>query len=405
MERKVRVLRIINRFNLGGPTYNAAYLTKYLSDDYETLLVGGVKDVDEDSSEFMLEKLDLKPILIEEMKRPINFKEDRKAYKKLVKIINEFKPDIVHTHASKAGLLGRLAAFKCNVPVVVHTFHGHVFHSYFGRVKTSLFKSIERYLASKSSKIIAISAEQKRELSEDHKIAPKSKFEIIPLGFDLSRFQENMDSKRIDFRTKYNLKENEIAVGIIGRLAPIKNHHFFLDVAKNILEKEHTSHVKFFIIGDGETMVELQSYCKELNLAFDFPSSNNFKSNIIFTSWIKDIDIALAGLDIVTLTSKNEGTPVSLIEAQAANKPIVTTNVGGIKDIIIENKTAYLCPQENISDFVTKLSKLIDQNEIRENMSVKGWDNVKSKFHYTRLVLDIENLYSTLLNKNLNINK
>lgn len=405
MERKVRVLRIINRFNLGGPTYNAAYLSKYLSDEYETLLVGGVKDVDEDSSEFMLEKLDLKPILIEEMKRPINFKEDRKAYKKLVKLINEFKPDIVHTHASKAGLLGRLAAFKCNVPVVVHTFHGHVFHSYFGRVKTSLFKSIERYLASKSSKIIAISAEQKRELSEDHKIAPKSKFEIIPLGFDLSRFQENMDSKRIDFRTKYNLKENEIAVGIIGRLAPIKNHHFFLDVAKNILEKEHTSHVKFFIIGDGETMVELQSYCKELNLAFDFPSSNNFKSNIIFTSWIKDIDIALAGLDIVTLTSKNEGTPVSLIEAQAANKPIVTTNVGGIKDIIIENKTAYLCPQENISDFVTKLSKLIDQNEIRENMSVKGWDNVKSKFHYTRLVLDIENLYSTLLNKNLNINK
>lgn len=400
MERKIKVLRIINRFNLGGPTYNAAYLTKYLpSEKYETLLVGGVKDIDEDSSEFMLEKLGLKPILIEEMKRPINFSEDRRAYKKLVEIIKDFKPDIIHTHASKAGLLGRLAAFKCNVPVVLHTFHGHVFHSYFGKIKTYVFKTLERYLAKKSSKIIAISPEQKRELSKDHRIAKESKFEIVPLGFDLRRFQENMDEKRKIFRSKYQLKEKDIAVGIIGRLAPIKNHYFFIDVINQILKQNIEA--KFFIIGDGETMGELQEYCKNLNIPFNLPKSEVFDSNLIFTSWIKEVDIALAGLDIIALTSKNEGTPVSLIEAQAANKPIVTTNVGGIKDIVIENETAYLCEQEDLNAFTEQLELLITDNKVRKNMSEKGWENVKKKFHYTRLVNDIDKLYSTLLKENL----
>ncbi|MFP5471266.1 MAG: glycosyltransferase, partial [Bacteroidia bacterium] len=160
---KIRVLRIINRFNIGGPTYNAAYLTKYLPEEYETLLLGGVKDEGEDSSEYILENLGIKPMLIEEMKRPINLKDDYLAYKKVRQIIKEFKPHIVHTHASKAGLVGRLAAIHSNVPIIVHTFHGHVFHSYFGRLKTFVFKSIERYLAKKSTKIIAISKEQKHE--------------------------------------------------------------------------------------------------------------------------------------------------------------------------------------------------------------------------------------------------
>ncbi|MGZ4034279.1 MAG: glycosyltransferase, partial [Bacteroidia bacterium] len=142
-----KVLRIINRFNLGGPTYNVAYLTKYISSDYETLLVGGAKDDTEESSGFILENLGLKPVIVEEMLREINIKNDYAAYKKIKKIIREFKPDIVHTHASKAGTLGRLAASSCGVPIIVHTFHGHVFHSYFGKLKTTFYKNIERYLA------------------------------------------------------------------------------------------------------------------------------------------------------------------------------------------------------------------------------------------------------------------
>ena len=223
-----KVLRIINRFNIGGPTYNAAYLTKYLPEEYETLLIGGDKEESEDSSQHILGELGINPVIIPEMRRAIRFGNDYSAYKKIKQIIEEFKPDIVHTHASKAGTLGRMAAFSCKVPAVVHTFHGHVFHSYFNKTKTKIFKRIERKLAQKSSAIVAISNTQKQELGLVHKIADLNKIEVIPLGFDLNRFQENLSKKRAVFRTKYQIEDDEIAIGIIGRLVPIKNHDFFL---------------------------------------------------------------------------------------------------------------------------------------------------------------------------------
>jgi len=212
---KPRVLRIINRFNLGGPTYNVGYLSKYMEDEFETLLVGGMKDKSEGSSEFIIEKLGLRPIIIPEMKREIDFKLDRIPYKKIKKIIEEFKPDIVHTHASKAGAIGRLAASKMKVPIILHTFHGHVFHSYFGKAKTTLYKQVEKYLAKKSTKLIAISDIQKQEISGIHKIAQSNKFKVIPLGFDLQRFHDNHSVKRSNFRRKYKVEDNEVAIGIL----------------------------------------------------------------------------------------------------------------------------------------------------------------------------------------------
>ena len=219
-----KVLRIINRFNLGGPTYNAAYLTKYLAPEFETLLIGGMKDESEGSSEFILKDLGVDYQVIPEMKRSINPFDDLAAYSRIKKIIQEFKPDIVHTHAAKAGALGRQAAYSCNVPVIVHTYHGHVFHSYFGNFKTAVYKTIERNLAKRSSAIIAISDKQKQELAVEHQIAPAEKIHVIPLGFDLNRFHEGLDEKRKEFRAKYHLQDNEIAIGIIGRLTPVKNH-------------------------------------------------------------------------------------------------------------------------------------------------------------------------------------
>lgn len=159
-----RILRIINRFNLGGPSYNVANLAKYLAPEYETLVIGGDKEPGEDSSLFIFKELGIEPVVLPEMTRAVNFGGDVRAYKKIKSIIKEFKPDIVHTHAAKAGALGRLAAYKCGVPVIVHTFHGHVFHSYFGAAKTSFFKEVERYLAKRTSAIIAISEKQKEEL-------------------------------------------------------------------------------------------------------------------------------------------------------------------------------------------------------------------------------------------------
>lgn len=391
-----KVLRIINRFNLGGPTYNVAYLSKYMSDEFETLLVGGAKDSTEESSNFIVENLGLKPVIVEEMLREIDIKNDFTAFRKLKKIIREFKPDIVHTHASKAGTLGRLAAASCGVPIIVHTFHGHVFHSYFGKFKTTFYKNIERYLAKKSTAIIAISEIQKKELFEIHKICSAEKVKVIPLGFDLSKFHENMEVKRESFRTKYNLAEDEIAISIIGRLVPVKNHALFLEALK-IVSTKTSKKIRAFIVGDGEDRQKIEAKATELNLKFIDGTQTNEKALLTFTSWIKEIDVVLAGSDIIALTSYNEGTPVSLIEAQAANKPIVSTNVGGIENVVIENQTALLCENNQLIQFSEALFRLIEDENLRNSMSEKGWNHVKDTFHYTRLVKDMENLYKELL--------
>ncbi len=393
-----KILRIINRFNLGGPTYNAAYLTRYLSNDFETILVGGVKDEAEGSSEYIVRNLGIEPVIIPEMRRSLNPANDLITYRKITKIIKKFKPDIVHTHASKAGTVGRLAAIRNKVPVIVHTFHGHVFHSYFGSSKTSFFINIEQGLANQCSKIIAISDKQKEELSEVYKIAAPDKFEVIPLGFDLQRFQEDQEKRRSNFRREFNLNNDEIAIGIIGRLAPVKNHELFVRAIHRVQEKTNKK-IRAFIIGDGELMDDLVSLCKNLNLTCRHPNNGYVsKATVTFTSWIKDIETSYPGLDIIAMTSLNEGTPVSLIEAQAANKAIISTNVGGIENIVIPGKTASLTKNNDLDDFSDKLLELINNEPLRDVYALNGWGHVREKFHYTRLTSDMENLYYRLLN-------
>ena len=326
-----KVLRIINRFNIGGITYNVSYLSKYLAPEYETLLVGGPEEEGEDSSLYIPEGLGLHPKVLNQFQREINIKADYKAYKEIKKIIKEFKPDIVHTHASKAGAIGRLAAIHCKVPIIIHTFHGHVFHSYFGKLKTAVYKTIERYLAKHSTAIIAISNKQKTELSELFKIAPKEKIHVVPLGFDLNRFTLNKEKNRSEFREKYKLQGNQIAIGIIGRLAPIKNHDLFVESIA-FIKKQGVRNIKAFIIGDGDSRQAIYDSCAKNEVTYS--NNANDEVDIIFTSWITNIEWALHGLDIVTLTSLNEGTPVSIIEAQAAGKYVVSTNVGGIEDVL-----------------------------------------------------------------------
>ena len=391
-----KVLRIINRFNLGGPTYNAAYLSKYLAPEFETMLVGGAKDESEGASEYMAHNLGLEPIIIPEMRRSLNPIRDQKAYKKIKKIIIDFKPDIVHTHASKAGALGRMAAFNLKVPVILHTFHGHVFDAYFSKASSIFYKNIERNLAKKSTRIIAISEIQKYDLSHKYKICSDDKIEVIPLGFDLQKFQDNIAEKRKLFRNQYKIEDSEIAITIIGRLVPIKNHELFLNAIK-IISAGIKKKIRVFIVGDGESRQFIQSKAKELELSFTDKLENSNANLITFTSWIKDIDRVVAGVDIVALTSLNEGTPVSLIEAQAGNKPIVTTNVGGIENVIIPGKTALLSGNNDLKGFSENLFELVENDELRTNLSKEGWAHVKEKYHYTRLVEDTRNLYHRLL--------
>ena len=387
-----KILRIINRFNLGGPTYNAAYLTKYLEPDYETLLIGGQHDESEKSSMHILDNLGLKPIIIPEMQRSLNPYKDQIAFKKIQNIIKEFKPDIVHTHAAKAGALGRRAAYKMGVKQIYHTFHGHVFHSYFGNFKTRIFKEIEKNLAKKSTKIIAISEIQKSELSKIHKICPENKIEVIPLGFDLERFNTDKDSKRKEFRKKWNLKENEIAIGIIGRLVPIKNHKFFIDAVQEVLKKSKVP-IRAFIVGDGEEKQNIINYIKNKNLDF---SLNYNPATFQLTSWIKEIDRVNSGMDIICLTSLNEGTPVSLIEAQASGKPIVSTKTGGIENIVLENKTTLLSEKNDLHNFSKNLLSLVNDSNKRKLFSKFGLEKSKD-FHYDQLVNNIKNLYENKL--------
>jgi len=388
-----KVLRIINRFNLGGITYNVSYLSKYLPNEYETLLIGGPEEEGEESSLFIPESLGLKPIIINELKRSINPLSDYFAYKKIKKIIKEFKPDIVHTHASKAGAIGRLAAWSCNVPVIVHTFHGHVFKGYFSSFKTNLFKTIERFLSNKSSAIIAISEIQKKELTQEYKVCDANKTHVIKLGFNLNRFIENKLEKRIDFRKKYLLDDAELAIGIIGRLAPIKNHHLFIDAIEHVAKNSNTK-IKAFIIGDGETKAELISYIKNKKITHSTTPDKN--ALFIFTSWIKEADVALAGLDLVCLTSKNEGTPVSLIEAQAAGKYIITTNVGGIQDILNPNCGLLSEPEDSDGYKKNLLYAITHFEEITKNANSASKDVIE-EFSYTRLCKQMDELYKTLL--------
>ncbi|HNW98248.1 MAG TPA: glycosyltransferase [Bacteroidales bacterium] len=391
-----KVLRIINRFNLGGPTYNAALLSKHLAPEFETLLYSGAIDETEGDAKFIVRNLGIEPLTIPEMRRSLNPALDYQAYKKIKKIISEFKPDIVHTHASKAGALGRLAAYNLGVPVIIHTFHGHVFDNYFSRLTSKFYINIERYLAKKSTKIIALSEIQKNDLVNKFKICPAEKIEIISLGFDLDKFQENIELKRKKFRNDFQIADDEIAIAIIGRLVPIKNHELFLQSIKDISEKTKKK-IRVFIVGDGESKMDILKKTKELNLSFTENKSESKNNLITFTSWIKEIDTVIAGIDIVALTSLNEGTPVSLIEAQAGNKPIVSTNVGGIENVVIPNETALLSPNNNQKAFAENILKVIGSDNLRQKLSQKGWQNVKEKFHFSRLISDTKKLYYQLL--------
>ena len=386
----IKVLRIINRFNLGGPTFNAALLTRYLDDDFETLLIGGVPDEGETDSLHILEKYDVKPIIIPELIRNPNPVSDRKAYRKIKAIIEEFKPDIVHTHASKAGVLGRKAAISCGVKTIVHTYHGHVFHSYFGKFKTHLIKSLERNLAKKSSGIVAISNLQKEELVKKHRICAADKVKVVPLGFDLSSFLQDNPAKRDQVRNDYKIEAGDVAIAIVGRLAPIKNHSFFLKVIEQLLEKG-VLNIKVFIVGDGSERELIEKMSNSLN--------KKYGQKITLTSWIFDIATFNKGMDIICLTSDNEGTPVSLIEAQASGLPVISTDVGGVRDIVLDGESGFITKLGDIETYVEKLRLLVENEKLRVKFAAKGRDFVTSRFNYERLAKDISAYYRELLKK------
>ena len=237
------------------------------------------------------------------------------------------------------------------------------------------------------------------------------KVSVIPLGFDLSRFQTDQVAKRALFRKVYGVADDEIAIGIVGRLVPIKNHDLFLDVLARVSRKTGRK-LRAFIVGDGEERERLQGRVSELGMSqvmgpyfngHGFGHGVNGKpmverALITFTSWIKEVDIVNAGVDIVMLTSLNEGTPVSLIEAQAANRPIITTRVGGIENVVLPGTTAFLSDSGDTQSLEDQLMRLVENDALRRTMGQGGWAHVSERYHYTRLVNDMDRLYRSLLN-------
>lgn len=337
------------------------------------------------------------PYVIPELRRELNPLDDLTAFLKICRLIAREKPDIIHTHTAKAGTLGRLAGISYNLMAaskvkLIHTFHGHVFEGYFGRLKTRIFIFIERFLAYFSSKVITVSSAVKEELIALG-ISGSDKIKVVPLGLELGKFLE------LPFEEKAGRCLN---IGIVGRLVPIKNHRLFLEGAAKVIRDNPGLELRFKVIGDGELRAELEEFTRKLNLS----------SKVEFRGWQKDLSVVYADLDIVCLTSINEGTPVSLIEAMASGKAIAATDAGGVKDLLGESlngfdglvglsacKRGVMARSGDADSFAGALSFLIGNEGVREKMAASGREFVREKFAKERLIKDIESLYEQAMSR------
>ncbi|PKN62556.1 MAG: hypothetical protein CVU57_23735 [Deltaproteobacteria bacterium HGW-Deltaproteobacteria-15] len=331
---KIRILRIIARLNIGGPAIQAVTLTSKLSEGFETRLVCGHVGPGEGDMSYLALSEGIEPEILPSLGREISPLDDFRTYRGLQKLIRDFQPDIIHTHTAKAGGLGRIAGISLKALAglqkrarLIHTFHGHVFDGYFGPRKAFLFVQVERFLAKLTDRIVVISPLQFEDICHKYRIAAPQKVRIIPLGFNLTSFCD-CRSFRNEARKKCARCESEdtFVVGIVGRLTGIKNHRMFLDAARVLKERDNGFSFKFLVVGDGELRQQLVDYARKLEI-----------SEIVeFAGWHKDMRNVYAAMDAVALTSINEGTPVSLIEAMAAGIPVVASAVGGVPDLVGE---------------------------------------------------------------------
>ena len=388
--KKIKIVRIITRLNIGGPAIHTILLTEGIDKNtFETQLVAGKPDLSEGDMSELAARSGVRVEYIQELGREISFK-DLPAFLKILKLLIKIKPDILHTHTAKAGTLGRIAGLLAGVPVKIHTFHGHVFDGYFNPVKTKLFILIEKLLGIFTDKVIVVSESIRNEIVGKLKIVPDSKCAVIKLGFNLEKFLNNNGLKGA-LRKEFNISPDTLLVGIIGRLVPIKNHKMFLSVARKVIDSNPGIKLKFLIIGDGELRKYLEGEAARMGMTDD----------VIFTGWIRDIAKVYADLDIVALTSLNEGTPVSLIEAMVSARPVISTSVGGVADIIIDGKNGLLVNSNDTDSFANKVSYLIKNENKRRELGLAGREFAGNTFHRDRLIKETESLYHDCLNRRL----
>jgi glycosyltransferase involved in cell wall biosynthesis len=381
--RPIRIMRIIARLNVGGPAIHVTLLTEKLSaPGYESTLVCGTIDPNEGDMAYYAEAHGVKPVMIPELGRSLHPIRDLKTVWKLYQLMRQIKPDVVHTHTSKAGFVGRVAAWAAGTPVIIHTFHGHVFYGYFSQLKTSLFVFLERLAAGMSDTIITLTEGLRRELSEQFRIARKGRITVLPLGLDLEGFA-GTPHKTGAFRAAWNIPDGVPLVGIVGRLVSVKNHPLFLEAAAQV--KNQLPAARFAIIGDGEDRAKIEAQVDALGL----------RESVTFTGWQRDLAPIYSDLDVLVISSTSEGTPVSVIEALSACCPVVATEVGGLPDLLDHGQLGRLVPSGDADALANAITDtLLNPPDVSEAQRL-----MLDRYGIDRLVSDLDSLYRGLLAK------
>jgi glycosyltransferase involved in cell wall biosynthesis len=383
MPEKLRVLRAITRLNIGGPAIHAILLTRGLQNEqFTSVLVTGLEAPHEGTMRELARAQGVRPRVIEELGREVSPANDLRATLRMYRLIRQSRPHIVHTHMAKAGTAGRLAARLAGVPIIVHTFHGHTFHSYFGRAKTALFLQIERALASLTDRLIAVGEEQRRDIAA-YRVAPLDKIAVIPLGLPIEPMLK-AERERGKLKAELNLNGQSKLVGIVARLVPIKAHEVFLQAAAQVHAAAPES--QFLVIGDGERRGELTEMVSRLGL----------NDAVHFLGWRDDMSRVYADLDVVALSSNNEGSPVALIEAMAAARPVVATNVGGVREVVKDGETGVLVPPRDPEAMAQAILKLLRAPDTGQRLGEAGRRQAFPRHSERRLLADVERLYLQL---------
>jgi glycosyltransferase involved in cell wall biosynthesis len=387
----VRILRVITRLNVGGPAIQAIELSARLgARGYRTRLVFGRLGENEGDMRYLLPPA-ADASQVDALRRPIAPLSDLRAVARLFAIMREFRPHIVHTHMAKAGTIGRLAAAIYNRTAgrgararVVHTYHGHVLEGYFRPAKTRLFLGVERGLAHLADCLVAISPEIRTELLEEQRIGRPDQYRVIPLGFELDGFFSIDDRARVAARERLGVTADRHVISTVGRLTAIKDHRLFLETARLVAGGDPAA--LFLIAGDGELRNDLAAMARASGIA----------DCTRFLGWQRDLTTVYGATDVFLLTSRNEGTPVALIEALASGVPGVSTDVGGVRDVIEDGVSGLLAPFGDARALASHVTLLLHEPAMARAMGERGRRAVIRRYQIDRLVGDVDALYREL---------
>ncbi len=401
--KKIKVLRIVTRLNVGGPSIHVVLLTSGLdSDRFESVLVTGQLGKGEGNMEYLAGQAGVRPVVIPTLGREISFADDIVSFVQIFRLILSEKPDIIHTHLAKAGTLGRAAGmlakfiliFSKRKIKIFHTYHGHYFYGYFGPAKTRVFIYIERTLALVCHKVIIISRLLKDDIVRTYRVIPEKRAVVIPLGFDFEKLTAGSSGPG-RFRQEAGAVSCEKLVGIVGRLTAIKNHDLFLSAAARYLADTTMPPVRFAVVGDGELRRALERRTQELGIA----------GHVTFTGWRRDMGDVYTGLDALLLTSINEGTPVTIIEAMAMGTPVVSTAAGGVPDLLGGDakglpkacERGFMVAPGDETGLVEGLRLVLTDGAAVAAMTERAREFAHRTYSGKRLIRDIESLYLSAL--------